>query len=118
MTTPDELNAIRDRITKGTHTKADLIALCDKADLIAQGDAVKVRGDHNVVQQGEVNINIIGEVRDIQVGDRTSHATLPLSSKVILIDASLDPHDSPYEQTIEGGIKTIRSKQKPKKVDS
>lgn len=30
------------------------------------------------------------------------------SSHVRLIDASLDPHDSPYEQTIEQGKKTIR----------
>jgi hypothetical protein len=34
------------------------------------------------------------------------------ASDVILIDASLDPHDSPYEQTIEEGIKIIRHKQK------
>ncbi len=30
------------------------------------------------------------------------------ASNVRLIDASLDPHDSPYEQTIEGGRKKIR----------
>ncbi|WP_231506044.1 CHAT domain-containing protein [Planktothrix serta] len=34
------------------------------------------------------------------------------ASDVTLIDASLDPHDSPYEQTIEEGIKIIRHKQK------
>lgn len=34
------------------------------------------------------------------------------ASDLTLIDASLDPHDSPYEQTIEDGIKIIRHKQK------
>jgi TIR domain-containing protein len=33
-----------------------------------------------------------------------------LSSHVILIDASLDPHDSPYEQKVEDGLKKIRYK--------
>ncbi|SRR6266567_4151299 len=37
-----------------------------------------------------------------QAQTRTSH--------VELIDASLDPHDSPYEQSIEGGRKIIRYK--------
>ena len=32
----------------------------------------------------------------------------PRSSDVSLIDASLDPHDSPYEQSSENGRKTIR----------
>lgn len=32
------------------------------------------------------------------------------SSSVVLIDASLDPHDSPYQQTVENGRKTIRPK--------
>jgi hypothetical protein len=30
------------------------------------------------------------------------------SSSVALIDASLDPHDSPYEQVLEHGVKVIR----------
>jgi hypothetical protein len=42
----------------------------------------------------------------------------PLSSNLTLIDAALDPHDSPYEQTIENGRKKIKYKgEKPKKVD-
>jgi len=42
----------------------------------------------------------------------------PLSSNLTLIDAALDPHDSPYEQTIDNGRKKIRYKgEKPKKVD-
>ena len=41
----------------------------------------------------------------------------PLSSNLILIDAALDPHDSPYEQSIENGRTKIRFKgEKPKKV--
>ncbi len=42
------------------------------------------------------------------------------SSNVKLIDASLDPHDSPYEQTIEDGKKKIRYKgqQTKKEVNS
>ena len=35
----------------------------------------------------------------------------PLSSNVILIDAFLDPHDSPYEQYLEDGKKKIRYKE-------
>ncbi len=30
------------------------------------------------------------------------------TSNVVLIDASLDPHDSPYKQSLEGEIKKIR----------
>jgi hypothetical protein len=33
-----------------------------------------------------------------------------LSSNVLLVDASLDPHDSPYEQIAEDGQKKIRYK--------
>jgi hypothetical protein len=41
----------------------------------------------------------------------------PLSSKVTLIDAALDPHDSPYEQSTENGrTKIIYKGQKPKRV--
>lgn len=41
----------------------------------------------------------------------------PLSSNLTLIDAALDPHDSPYEQIVENGRTKIRYKgQKPKKV--
>jgi hypothetical protein len=41
----------------------------------------------------------------------------PLSSNVTLIDAALDPHDSPYEQSIENGRTKISYKdQKPKRV--
>jgi hypothetical protein len=39
-----------------------------------------------------------------------SQAEPRLSSHVVLIDASLDPHDSPYEQTREQGKKIIRYK--------
>jgi hypothetical protein len=42
----------------------------------------------------------------------------PLSSNLTLIDAALDPHDSPYEQTTENGRKIIRYKgEKPRRVD-
>ncbi len=41
----------------------------------------------------------------------------PLSSNVTLIDAALDPHDSPYEQITQNGRAKIRYKgQKPKRV--
>jgi hypothetical protein len=47
----------------------------------------------------------------------SSEAEPPLSSNLILIDAALDPHDSPYEQNIENGRTKIRFKgEKPKKV--
>jgi hypothetical protein len=42
----------------------------------------------------------------------------PLSSNLTLIDAALDPHDSPYEQSTENGRKIIRYKgEKPRRVD-
>jgi hypothetical protein len=41
----------------------------------------------------------------------------PLSSNVTLIDAALDPHDSPYEQSTENGRTKIRyTGKKPKRV--
>ena len=41
----------------------------------------------------------------------------PLSSNLSLIDAAFDPHDSPYEQSIEDGKTKIRYKgRKPKRV--
>ncbi len=41
----------------------------------------------------------------------------PLSSNVTLIDAALDPHDSPYEQSTEDGRTKITYKgEKPKRV--
>lgn len=47
-----------------------------------------------------------------------SRKTPPSSSNVSLIDASLDPHDSPYEQTIEEGRKKVKPQTKiPKKED-
>lgn len=40
-----------------------------------------------------------------------------LSSNLVLIDAALDPHDSPYEQSTENGRTKIRFKgEKPKQV--
>ncbi|OGO74867.1 MAG: hypothetical protein A3K45_03600 [Chloroflexi bacterium RIFOXYC12_FULL_59_14] len=39
------------------------------------------------------------------------------SSSVSLIDASLDPHDSPYEQHIENGKKKIRPHRKSDKKE-
>ncbi len=43
----------------------------------------------------------------------------PLSSNVKLVDAALDPHESPYEQIIENGRTVIRYKgQKPKRISS
>lgn len=38
------------------------------------------------------------------------HKTPSRSSRVVLINASLDPRDSPYEQSVEDGVKTIRPK--------
>ena len=40
----------------------------------------------------------------------------PLSSNLTLIDAALDPHDSPYEQTIDKGRKKIRYRKSDIKV--
>ncbi len=41
-----------------------------------------------------------------------------LSSNLTMIDAALDPHDSPYEQTTENGRKIIKYKgAKPRRVD-
>ncbi len=41
----------------------------------------------------------------------------PLSSNVTLIDAALDPHDSPYEQSTENSrTKILYKGQKPKRV--
>jgi hypothetical protein len=39
-----------------------------------------------------------------------SHRRQSLSSDVVMINASLDPHDSPYKENIESGRKTIRHK--------
>lgn len=59
MTVPDDLKAIFDRITVGTHTESDLAEL---------RQALIVRGEQNVVQVGRYNLNIT-QGRDIQVGD-------------------------------------------------
>jgi hypothetical protein len=40
------------------------------------------------------------------------------SSNVSLIDASLDPHDSPYEQVIEAGRKTVKPKTESAKMEA
>jgi hypothetical protein len=40
-----------------------------------------------------------------------SHKARPSSSNVSLIDASLDPKDSPYKQTIKDGTKKIDPKE-------
>ena len=39
-----------------------------------------------------------------------SYRRQPLSSDVVLIDETLDPHDSPYEKLIEDGKETIQHK--------
>lgn len=39
-----------------------------------------------------------------------SHRKPPLSSDLVMIKASLDPHDSPYEESIKDGRKTIQPK--------
>ncbi len=49
----------------------------------------------------------------------SSEAERPLSSNVKLVDAALDPHESPYEQIIENGKTVVRYKgQKPKRISS
>ena len=60
MVSPEELNAILDRIAAGNHTAEDLVMLRHE---------LTVSGDDNVVQLGKYNINI-GQGQDIQVGDR------------------------------------------------
>lgn len=44
-------------------------------------------------------------------GSGSSSSNSKLASNLTLIDASLDPSDSPYRQTVEDGTKTIRPKQ-------
>ncbi len=56
-------------------------------------------------------------IRDIilQVLDDYNSRKPSLSSDVKLIDASLDPHDSPYTESVESGIKKIQKCNLPKK---
>ncbi|MEQ8539196.1 MAG: tetratricopeptide repeat protein [Coleofasciculus sp. D1-CHI-01] len=60
MTTLEQLQAILNRVATHSHTEADIIAL---------RDAVIVRGDQIVAQEGDHNINIghIGQAGDIQI---------------------------------------------------
>ena len=60
MVSPEELNAILDRIAAGNHTAEDLVMLRHE---------LTVSGNDNGVQLGKYNINI-GQGQDIQVGDR------------------------------------------------
>ena len=48
---------------------------------------------------------------DSEEHEQHTHRSPARSSEITLIDASLDPKDSPYEQIIEGGRKIIRPKE-------
>ena len=60
MTYSDNLQEILERIAKGTYTEADLTTLSKE---------IVFRGDSNVMQLGNYNVNI-SQGRDIQIGDR------------------------------------------------
>lgn len=60
MPRPDELTAILDKIAADTYSEQDIRRL---------RQAVKVRGDRNVVQVGGRNINL-ANARNIHIGDR------------------------------------------------
>ena len=66
------------------------------------------QGIHKIVEElcsQSTDIHEAAKLNEVSV-----HKGQMLSSCVVLVDASLDPHDSPYEQTIENGIKKIRHK--------
>ncbi len=80
------------------------------------------RGWHNLDEAfADVAQGIHKAVEELRSQNSSTHQTVKLnepferesqllSSHVVLIDASLDPHDSPYEQTREDGRKKIRYK--------
>ena len=69
-------------------------------------NATAVRPDPDFHRDMERVIRALGPP-----SDRPNHSPRgTLASNVILIDASLNPNDSPYEQTIVDGTKTIRPK--------
>ena len=57
-------------------------------------------------------VSIVLGVASYLVTALASHKNRPLSSGVTLINASLDPHDSPYEESRKGGRKQIRHRQR------
>lgn len=69
-------------------------------------NATAVRPDPDFHRDMERVIRALGPS-----SDRPNHSPRgALASNVILIDASLDPNDSPYDQMIVDGTKTIRPK--------
>src|SRR6266536_70547 len=66
-------------------------------------------GIRQVIDELTTNTSI--DKSSLSEKELTVHENLPaLFSQATLIDASLDPHDSPYKQSIENGEKTIRYK--------
>jgi hypothetical protein len=70
-------------------------------------NAKRIRPDPDFHRDMERVIQAIGGQGQI---DDTIPASKGPKSNVMLIDASLDPNESPYEQTIHKGRKTIRRK--------
>jgi TIR domain len=88
--------------------------------LPTDGKPVTGRGWHN---RDEAFADVAQGIRKVVEELRTQRSDIPpltqlyspnehkeplLSSNIVLIDASLDPHDSPYEQIVEEGRKIIR----------
>jgi hypothetical protein len=89
----------------------EIVAAAKQVLILAQPQQANM-GKYSIQHEGPVQGLIIGDYQHITQYfsnplREKAPEELPLSSDVVLIDASLDPSESPYEETVKEGKKKI-----------